>query len=165
MTNYDRNRITLMRLSPKLSKDIFDENRTTLLIRQPLFKANIDSKIYVVAADEKKEDVTGFFRVLNADYRNKGQLDGNNKGSRNQCTIKLYDVTEFERPLSLSTIRTLYANFKMEQQFRRIGDPIKTIIEDWDIAFALDGTELPKDGKKEEQRILTKARQAKQRDY
>lgn len=177
MADYERNKITLMRLSPRYSNEIFAETRGVIFIREPFFKSNKNKKIFVAAANVNDTNITGNFRVddvVNGSlYRVMKETGFDQREDANEiveffekqpkkcCAIVLRDVTEFDRPLRLSSIRALYPNFKIDRQFKYVEDPVRSIIEDWDRAFALDGTPLPKDGDKEARKILERARQIK----
>lgn len=181
MAEYEKNRITLISLSPRYSEEVFAETRGFIFLREPFFRVNKNKKIYVAASNVNDTQITGTFvvsDVINGSlYRVMTESgfdqreDANEiveffNGQKSMCyTIKLKDVTEFERPLDVSLIRDLYPNFKIDRQFKYVEGPVRSIIEDWDRSFALDGTPLPKDSDKEVAKILEKARQGKYNSY
>lgn len=175
MNKSEREKIIVISIMTYYAKQIFDETKLYEFRKSPLRDNDLNKKIYVYSAKEDKA-LIGYFKVSDIlkgstseilkatgyDKRQDGHeiIEYYGKNNKNCYALKLYDVTEFEKHLTLKEMRSINSKVKMPQYYSYIysNDPLYNTIKEWDEAFSLDGN-LCKNPDREKKLILQRNRE------
>ena len=138
------------------ARQIFEETKPYEFRKSPLRYQDLDEKIYVYSAKEDKA-IVGYMKVSDILKGNTNEIlkltgydkrpDGHEivdyygPNFQRCCALKLYDVTEFEKYLTLKNLRRINPNVSLPQYYAYIyeDNPLYGLITEWDKTYSLDG--------------------------
>ena len=154
-----KEKIIIMAITSYYAKQIFAETRLYEFQKFPLKDELLNEKIYVYSKTEDKA-IIGYIRIKNILKGNLVEIleatgyinryDGHElvgffgKDNPNCYAFPLYDITEFDKYLTLENMSSISESFNISQYINYIynDDPLYDVIKEWDDAFSLDGSEI-----------------------
>jgi len=168
MEKIKKDKIAIINMQSCISHQVFEETKTIDFRLTPLNDILLNQKLYVYSS-RKDKAIIGFIRVSRTiygtieeivsetNYNNQDDLEKTIEqfGDQKIYGLELYDVTEFDRYLTLDMLRDINNSFFMKDYIKYINSQnrLYKVITDWDEAFSLDGS-LCKNPDQTEARIL-----------
>lgn len=154
-----KEKIIIMAITSYYARQIFAETRLYEFQKFPLNENLLNKKIYVYSKTEDKA-IIGYIRIKNILKGNLVEIleatgyinryDGHElvgffgKDNHNCYAFPLYDITEFDKYLTLEDMSSISKSFNISQYINYIynDNPLYDVIKEWDEAFSLDGSEI-----------------------